>query len=79
MDEVHHSERRGGWWWIAPAAVLGLGVLYPLSVGPAIRWHDATSNDSVRHGIEMFYMPLEWLHEHTPLREPLDRYVELWQ
>ena len=62
------------------AAFAGLGLalplLYVLSVGPAAKLSMMYPN--TMGGLRMFYIPLIWLHDHTPLRAPLEWYVELW-
>lgn len=61
---------------MAILVVLCLPILYVLSLGPAILlmrhgWLDDSS-------VEIAYLPLTWLHEHTPLRQPLEWYASLW-
>jgi hypothetical protein len=29
--------------------------------------------------VRVFYSPLDWLHGNTPLKKPLEWYVQLWQ
>lgn len=70
------QNRRSG-----PAVVLALVILlfpiaYVLSIGPAARLADQGHIEmSVADAV---YFPLKWLHDHTPLRGPLEWYVELW-
>jgi hypothetical protein len=52
-------------------------VLYVLSVGPATIIFDDASPE-VRYAIQVFYYPLAWLHDNTPLQGPLQAYVEIW-
>lgn len=62
---------------IALLLVLMVLVLYVLSLGPAVM---LTDNGYLDDDVARFvYSPLIWLHEHTPLRKPLDFYVELWE
>jgi len=70
------SDRGSGWWlWLAlPAAALAL---YVLSVGPAVLLAKNRGN-AAKNTVEQVYAPLVWLHRNTPLRRPLDAYVELW-
>ena len=79
MDGPRRREGRGSLVWLLPAAIVVLLWLYPLSLGPAIVWHRSTSSEFVHTALEGFYGPLEWLHENTPLRGPLDWYVALWE
>jgi hypothetical protein len=51
--------------------------LYVLSIGPVIAL-DNTVFHLDKDVIEIIYAPVIWLHGATPLREPLEKYVELW-
>lgn len=76
MDDDHDDRGRSRYVWIL-GAVLGLLVLYVLSLGPAVAIVRRTGM-----GVDVatvVYAPLEWLYENTPLREPLGAYVEFWQ
>ena len=64
----------------ALAIALFLPVLYVLSIGPAVLILEATGpNHELEEAARVFYLPLIWLHENTPLRKPLDAYVEFWE
>ena len=53
-----------------------LGPLYVLSIGPAALYASMTGQkDAVRR----VYAPVIWLHDHTPLKTSLEKYVELWE
>lgn len=60
---------------------LGLGLLalllllYFLSVGPA-NWLIGKTGWSEE--ITPLYGPFMWVYDHTPLRHPLDLYLDLW-
>jgi hypothetical protein len=69
------SDEKPGLVWIVVLAVLPL--LYLLSVGPAIVMGNRHP-ETIEH-LRKFYRPIGWLHEHTPLREPLEWWVELWE
>lgn len=56
--------------------IAGVLVLYVLSVGPAARF--CASRGKSFKMFEVVYAPLEWLHRHTALRQPLEVYVEWW-
>jgi hypothetical protein len=71
--------RRAGGWLAVVGLHLLLAAVYPLSIGPAVRFHGRTSNPTVQRTLETYYAPLVWLYENTPLRGPLDWYVELWR
>jgi hypothetical protein len=64
--------RRNRW-----AVVLALLLLYALSVGPAVFLVNATGEG--RGVVRVAYLPHIWLHDYTPLKEPLEWYVEPWQ
>jgi hypothetical protein len=49
--------------------------LYVLCIGPA---RVLTSEHQDRSDIVQVFAPIGWLHANTPLREPLQRYCELW-
>jgi hypothetical protein len=71
--EVNRPGHSGGTlaWFILAAPLL-----YILSVGPvAAIWIKFKLPEAP---LETFYAPLIWLHGHTPLKEPLEWYVELW-
>ena len=66
---------RAGFSWLVWVIVLA-PVLYVLSIGPAaaVVSRTGTGHDAV----SVVYYPLGWLHDNTPLRDPLDWYLELW-
>ena len=65
---------------VALAMVILLPILYVLSVGPAVMLVETTGTENELGPIlEVFYFPVVWLHENTPLRGPLDAYVKLWE
>jgi hypothetical protein len=72
-EQIHRSSSSGGTLaWFLLAAPL----LYILSIGPvAAIWVKTQSRVAP---LETFYAPVIWLHDHTPLKEPLEWYVELW-
>jgi len=56
-----------------------LFVLYVLSFGPVVgatTWTDTGA--PAASCLRTFYAPLEYLHEHTALKGPLEGYVGLW-
>ena len=60
--------------------VLLLPVLYVLSIGPATVVIVATGeNDELIAVARTVYYPVIWLHDHTPLADPIEWYVELWE
>ena len=76
MSEATHDRNGGG--FFAIAAVVMLLIAYPLSLGPAILVHPRCG-PTAQGVIEAVYLPLQFLHENTPLRKPLDWYVSFWQ
>lgn len=75
------AERRSltGEWtlWL----LLLVPVLYVLSIGPVawtiVHWHGAVP-DRVTKAVDFVYTPVGWLHDSTPLKKPLEQYVDLW-
>lgn len=60
----------------AAVAVIAFLLLYMLSIGPANAIIEGTGQ-----GMEagrIIYAPIIWLHDHTPLKTPIEKYVELW-
>jgi hypothetical protein len=74
MSEEHMREsgRGAGLIWFFLAAAL----LYVLSVGPAGAL--ARKHTKLAPVVVAVYTPLRWLHDQTPLKEPLDAYGRLW-
>jgi hypothetical protein len=74
------SRRWRSGWALALAMALLLPALYVLSIGPAVPILEATGpNYQIEEAARMFYFPVIWLHENTPLEEPLEQYVEFWE
>lgn len=82
QSESNEASGRGrGLGWVA-ALVVGLPLLYLLSTGPVILMMDKTNGfggvvtwDMLRE----FYQPVEWLYEHTFLKQPIELYLQLWR
>lgn len=57
-------------------------VLYFASIGPMILLCDSHRPrgrcDSIEPALRVFYAPIIWLHEETPLEGVVDWYVDLW-
>ena len=71
---MEDQKRKGG--AVVIIALFLLPVLYVLSFGPA----DYAMKCSGGRGIKTLmtvYAPVVWLHDHTPLHGPLERYAEL--
>jgi len=54
-----------------------LPVLYVLSIGPVAATFKMMGKPPPSY-LMQFYHPVRWLHEHTPLKKPLEVYVKLW-
>lgn len=66
---------KSGWGPVGVAILLG-PLLYVLSIGPvALLYTKYNWNSDVP---EKVYAPVIWLHDHTPLKRPIERYVEVW-
>ena len=76
-ESPHHEPESGsgfGWWaWI----VFILFVVYPLSIGPAACF--AQKYPGSERPLLAFYYPVRMLHDHTLLKQPIEKYVELWE
>jgi len=78
------ASRRGGSKLAAPVAVallIGLPLLYVLSIGPAVWvYYHAGFSDSTNDVIEAIYMPLiVFCEAFDPLGEYLQAYIDLWE
>lgn len=73
MDE--ERQHKGG--YAAPMWLALTPLLYILSIGPAA-FLASKSPGQWSTTIRRAYYPVIWLHDHTPLRRPLELYVELW-
>ncbi len=62
----------GRLYWLLPFVLL----LYVLSIGPAARV--CRGNAQFIRALQVFYYPVIALHDHTPLKKPLEQYVEFW-
>ena len=73
-ENERESGRGGGPIWIM--LVAALPILYVLSIGPvgALTKNNANSRLTVR----AVYYPVMLLHDHTPLKKPLEAYARLW-
>lgn len=63
----------------APVVALLIGVLpllYVFSIGPVAKTVDLLGLP--REPAKAFYAPVIWLHDHTPLKKPLEWYLAVW-
>lgn len=61
---------------VIAAVLLLLPLVYVCSIGPVARTVDALGWS--RQPAKQFYAPVIWLHDHTPLRRPLELYLAAW-
>ena len=55
--------------------LLSWAFFYVVSIGPVVAVaHQPGTNEPLK----LFYAPVIWLHEHTPLAKPLDAYSDAW-
>lgn len=60
-------------------ALLMLPVIYVLSIGPVIfAVEKLHAKASMQKPVMTFYTPIVWLHDHTALKQPIERYVDWW-
>ena len=65
---------------IALVIALFLPMFYVLSIGPAVYLMKATGpNRQLEEAASVFYFPVIFLHQTTPLRGPIEAYVEFWE
>jgi hypothetical protein len=57
--------------------VVGLPLIYLLSVGPAVVI--VVKAPKIRNQVRAIYTPMIWLHDHTSLKKPMDRYLGFWE
>lgn len=63
-------------WVIFPIFFLSSGALYVFSIAPVAAAAEVL--DLPRDSVKRVYAPVIWLHDHTPLRKPLEWYMALW-
>jgi hypothetical protein len=73
-DGAKEAGRRFGVWvWLA---LLTVPVLYVLSIGPAAMFVEKTGVGV--EAVAVVYAPVVWLYQNTPLKKPLEAYMDLW-
>jgi hypothetical protein len=75
MSDESQKPGRGAWLVVLGGVLLPL--LYTLSVGPAAYMQRRTGGGGGWERI--FYAPLIWLHDNTPLEKPLEWYTGQWE
>jgi hypothetical protein len=73
-EDVENNNRGRAFAWCG-LLIIGLPVLYALSIGPVAA---ITNKTGYQSAAMQFYQPVIWLHEHTVLRRPLEIYVGLF-
>ena len=80
MGHPQRTSGRQGATLIALAFVPCVILLYVLSTGPAIYLYRVSGYPpGFHHALDVLCAPLDWAHNHTPARGPIEWYVELWQ
>jgi hypothetical protein len=71
-------KRAAGVWSISLAMA---AALYVLSIGPMFQFmmNRGVLSVNTRDTLHLVYQPVYWLHAHTPLRIPLERYASYWE
>lgn len=60
--------------------LLQLLLVYLLSHGPVLAlYSSARIQGPVPNALTVFYQPLRWLYEHTPLGTPMTTYDDWWK
>ena len=70
------SKRTGSGAVVALVLAVLLPALYVLSIGPVVALVEKTGVGGEE--ARVFYAPVIWLHDNTPLEKPLEAYAELW-
>ena len=71
----NEKEGRAGYNWLLWVGLVPF--LYVLSIGP-VALIASTGPARRVSAVRGFYQPVIWLHDHTPLKRPLEIYIELW-
>ena len=76
QDGEQTSDSSGSAWAARITQAGSLAVLYVLSIGPVVAI--TKSNPATVATVQAIYYPVRWLHEHTPLKRPLEVYASFW-
>ncbi len=77
MDRTENARKSSAAVIVVLIALL-MPALYVLSIGPAVMILNHTGGAG-QDLAQIFYYPIIWLHENTPLSVPLEWYIELWE
>ena len=70
------SEEQRSWAGTAALWVLLLPIVYVLSVGPVFAIAERFRLRA--EPLLLVYAPVTWLHRNTPLKRPIEMYVDWW-
>jgi hypothetical protein len=77
MAENANTSRSNSILYYVIVLPVGLLLIYLLSVGPAVVI--VVKAPKYRNQVRAIYTPMIWLHSHTPLGKPMDRYLDFWE
>ena len=75
-DADRHKAAGRSWPWLG-ALLIALPLFYVLSIGPVAEITIRMDRSNLEF-VEKFYASVLWLHDRTPLKEPLEYYVIFW-
>ena len=75
MDDQPYHPTIGNRWIVV---FLLAAMIYPLSYAPWIRFADSRSDKWVLADGYLFYRPVDWAYDNTPLRRPLLWWADRW-
>ena len=78
MSDKQEYNSNAGRFLLATAILFAVPLLYILSVGPVAAMSIKFPGLARSSAIGEFYYPVIWLHDKTPMRRPLEMYLDLW-
>ncbi len=78
MEAEHQTSLVGRIGWLIGSCLLAF-VLYAASVGPLIYVLPRSAREGHFPILTMFYKPLVWVADHTPMGPVLEAYVTWWR
>ncbi|MDB6005506.1 MAG: hypothetical protein JWR15_2493 [Prosthecobacter sp.] len=79
MDPMSDDTSRSSNSMAIAAVMIALPLFYGFSIGPAIYFTEIYHpSSSVEKPLKVFYAPVLLLHEHTFLKQPIERYEQYW-
>ena len=70
-QEREQKSGQGRLTWVTIVVIVP--VLYVLSIGPV-----GSVTKTPTPFLAQLYYPVKWLHDHTPLKKPLEAYARFW-